>query len=134
MPRNVVFTREPSFGRLLAESNLLVTEASSTCLEALASGVPVIIIMNEAGLTYDPIPAAIPQAMFRKSRSSADLVNAIAHFATLPESAIEEQRAHSKKIRADYFEPITPDGIRRFMDVEKRIRGEIVCGTATHVR
>jgi hypothetical protein len=131
IPGDMAFTSEPSFGRLLAESNLLVTEASSTCLEALASGVPVVIISNETGLTYDPVPAAIPQAMFRKARSSADLVDAIAHFATLPEDAIDEQRAHSKKIRTDYFEPITPDGVRRFMDVEKT-RGEVARGTAAH--
>ena len=131
MPGDMTFTNEPSFGRLLADSNLLVTEASSTCLEALASGVPVVIIENETGLTYDPVPAAIPQAMFRRVRSSADLVDAIAHFATLPEGAVDEQRAHSKKIRADYFEPITPDGMSRFMDMET-IRGEVARSTAAH--
>lgn len=128
MPSHIAFTSESSFGRLLADSNLLVTEASSTCLEALACGVPVVIIANETGLTYDPVPATIPQAMFRRVRSSADLVDAIVHFANLPEERLSEHRAHSKKIRADYFEPITPDGIRRFMDVEKT-RAEVARGT-----
>ena len=131
VPGQMVFTSEPSFGRLLADANLLVTEASSTCLEALASGVPVIIILNETGLTYDPVPAVIPHVMFRKVRSSADLVAAIAHFATLPDVAIDEQRAHSKKIRADYFGPITSDGVRRFMDVETT-RAEVARGPVAH--
>jgi hypothetical protein len=57
-------------------------------------------------------------------------MDAITHFATLPEDAIDELRVQSKKIRVDYFEPITLDGIRRFMDLEKSICHEVACGTA----
>jgi len=115
---NMEFTSERSFGRLLAESNLLVTEASSTCLEALACGVPVVVVLNETGLTFDPLPASIPSIMFKRVRTSADLMNAVTHFSTLPEEVIDEQRAHSANIRLEYFEPITPDGVSRLMDVD----------------
>lgn len=120
----VSFTVEPSFGTLLRQSDLLITEASSTCLEALAVGVPVIVMANETGLTNDPVPAAVPRSVFRKVRTRTELIEAIAGFAARPAHEIEEQRAIGDRIRADYFEPITGEGIVRLMD-------EPLCSSAT---
>lgn len=117
MPDSFAFSCEPSFVRLLSQADLLVTEASSTCLEALARGVPVIVMANEEGLTYDPVPATIPRSLFRKTKSPSELIDAIAYFANLAQDAIEQQRVDGRKIREDYFEPITREGIERFMDV-----------------
>lgn len=121
LPAEVSFTAEPSFGRLLRQADLLITEASSTCLEALAAGVPVIIMVNETGLTYDPVPVAIPRSVFRKVRTRSELIETISSFAARLANEIEEQRAIGDRIRADYFEPITDDGIARLMD-------ELRCG------
>lgn len=116
LPAEVSFSNEQSFGRLLRQSDLLITEASSTCLEALAVGLPVIIIANETGLTYDPVPPAIPLFVCRKARTRAELIEAIATFAARTAHEIEEQRAIGSRIRADYFEPVTDQGVARLMD------------------
>jgi hypothetical protein len=116
VPAEVSFTAEPSFGQLLRQSDMLITEASSTCLEALAVGVPVIIMVNETGLTYDPVPMTTPRAVFRKVRTGRELIEAISSFATRSAHEIKEQRAIGDRIRADYFEPITDIGIARLMD------------------
>ena len=69
--QNLKFTRP-----FLPESaSLLTTEVSSTCLEALACGIPVIMIENENGLTYDPVPKNIHGEMVRKTRSLIQLKN-----------------------------------------------------------
>ncbi len=128
LPAEVIFSSEQSFGRLLRQSDLLITEASSTCLEALAVGLPVIIMANETGLTYDPVPAAIPRFVCRKARTRNELIEAIASFAARSAHEIEEQRAIGNRIRADYFEPVTDEGVARLMNEPRYVpaapRGE----------
>lgn len=115
LPDTVSFSREPSFLQLLGHAELLITEASSTCLEALAVGVPVIVMANQKGLTYDPVPATIPRLLFRRVISSGELVEAIRHFANPTADAVAQQRIEAERIRADYFELVTREGIDRLM-------------------
>jgi glycosyltransferase involved in cell wall biosynthesis len=113
----VTFTNEPSFPKLIADADVLVSEASSVCLEALACGVPVIVMENDAGLTYDPMPNAIPGELYRRVRSGEQLSEAVLHYADLSTDARERQRALGLEIRAGYFERLTHEGINRFMHV-----------------
>ena len=66
LPKEYEIANNKSFPELLKKTDLLITVASSTCLEALACGVPVIIMKNNEGLTYDPIPKNISQSIYRK--------------------------------------------------------------------
>jgi hypothetical protein len=117
IPEAFTLSQETSFLRLLAEANLLITEASSTCLEALACGVPVIIMGNDEGLTYDPVPNAVPEYLYRKIRTNPELVEAIKYYKNMPPEVSARQRMDAAKIREEYFEPITMSAIERFMDV-----------------
>lgn len=111
------FTNEKSFPRLLEMANLLITEASSTCLEALGCGVPVIMMENEEGLTYDPVPDSIPEKMIRKTRNSRQLTEALEYFMNLSREERDEQIIYGETIRANFFEPATRDGINRLMNL-----------------
>ena len=117
IPDALFFSEETSFLCLLKEADLLITEASSTCLEALACGVPVIIMENEGGLTYDPVPNAIPKNLYRKTRTYAQLIDAMKYYVNVTSETLRQQKIHGLKIREDYFEPITKDGIERFMNI-----------------
>ena len=97
---------------------MLITEASYTCLEALACGVPVIIIENEEGLTFDPILTMIPEAIFRKVRTIEQLENALQHFIYAIPEQLAEQKLIGKQVRIDYFEPLSDEGMQRFLDLE----------------
>ena len=117
IPDALFFSEETSFLRLLKEADLLITEASSTCLEALACGVPIIIMENEGGLTYDPVPNAIPKDLYRKTRTYAQLIDAMKYYVNVTSETLRQQKIYGLKIREDYFEPITKDGIERFMNI-----------------
>jgi hypothetical protein len=117
IPQAFILSKETSFVRLLREASLLITEASSTCLEAIAWGIPVIIVGNDEGLTYDPVPDTVPQHLYRKTRTEPDLLEAIKYYTNLPAEVIARQMIDGEKIKNDYFEPITKEGIERFMDV-----------------
>ena len=118
LPRYMSFTKEKSFKKLLSSSTLLITEASSTCLETLACGIPVIMMENQSGLTYDSIPERVSEKMYKKVRSPLQLLKAMEYFNN---SNFENNKliiAESKKVRKDYFEPITQEGINRFIDLD----------------
>jgi hypothetical protein len=122
LPKGMSFSKEKSFVKLIYLANLLITEASSTCLEAMACGVPVIMMENEGGLTYDPIPSRIPKNLYRKVRSQDQLTNTLNYYINLTPEDIRQQQIASKAVREDYFERITHDGINRFMNLDTNKR------------
>ena len=119
IPKNFRFTKERIFHKLLFKSSLLITEASSVCLEALAVGKPVIIIENTSGLTYDPIPNEISKDMYMKCKSVHELEFALKKFLFLSQDEILTNVNTGKKIREHYFEPVTKEGLNRFLDLRK---------------
>jgi len=117
LPPSFQFSTEQSFPKLLEHSTILITEASSTCLEAFAYGKSVIIIENPTGLTYNPVPENIPQDLFIKCRSPEKLDAAIQHFLSYKPYQLKKNQKIGMEIRNDYFEQITKKGIYRFLDI-----------------
>jgi hypothetical protein len=119
LPSSFKFTEERSFPDLLIKSSILVTEASSVCLESFAFGKPVIIIENSSGLTYDPVPSDIPSALFKKCSSLIDISEALNNFLTISKEQLIKNIDLGKQIRNNYFERVTKEGINRFLDINK---------------
>ena len=113
VPNCFRFTEEQCFPNILKDSIILVTEASSTCLEAMAYGISVIVIENTSGLTYDPIPSNINKKLYRKTRTEKSLIDSLLHFLSLDEDDIKHQRKLGLDLRKDYFEPVTKEGISK---------------------
>jgi CDP-glycerol glycerophosphotransferase (TagB/SpsB family) len=116
LPNYISLTEEKSFVTLLYSTNLLITEASNTCLEAMACGIPVIMMENEEGLTYDPIPRRVSEKLYRKVRTQDHLIQALKYFIKLTPENMKQQQVDCEKVREDYFEPMTQEGVDRFMN------------------
>jgi hypothetical protein len=116
--RKAFFTMEKSFPSLLSVNDLLITEASSTCLESMACGIPVVMIQNEEGLTYDSIPDSVSETMYRKVRSKNELINAIKFFVKASLDNPTQFIIEGQKVRENYFEPVSKEGICRLMNFE----------------
>ena len=119
LPNYISLTEEKSFVTLLYSTNLLITQGSSTCLEAIAYGIPVVMMENEEGLTYDPIPVRVSEKLYRKVRSQEHLIEALKYFINLPPEKIKQQKIMSEVVREDYFEPLSKDGIDRLLDIDE---------------
>ena len=117
IPKVFEFTEEESFEKLLDETGILVTEASSTCLEAFACGKVVIIVENPTGLTYDPVPKNIPDCLFERCRDNESLIRAVNKFLGFDEEDLKRNRNKGKEIRQEYFEEVSTEGIKRFLDL-----------------
>lgn len=117
MPPWFKFTSEKSFPILLEECSMLITEASSVCLESFAVGKPVIILENITGLTYDPVPKDIPPQLFRKCRTAEEVKFALQHFLKLSDGQLQEIKDLGIEIRNKYFEKFSLEGLNRFLDI-----------------
>jgi hypothetical protein len=108
-------TDEKSFPTLLNTTSVLLTEASSTCLEALSCGIPVIVITNTSGLSYSPLPRGLSSKIYCNAETTDDIVSALKLFLNRDALMFKELNKIGKKIRNDFFEPITQQGIDRFL-------------------
>ncbi len=120
LPNGFSIAKEKSLPILLHKSHLLITEASSSSLEALACGIPVIIIEDDSGLTFDSIPKNISKEIVLKVKTTEQIIHAMQYFFNQTTDKLKLRKTLAEKIRADYFEPITQDGIDKFMDLDNK--------------
>jgi len=110
-----------SFESLIEQADLMIGNSSSTCLEALARGIPVIIIGSRLGITNNPIPSRIPQDLWTICYTPEELARAIIRFSDRDDAAVSKHNKMGEQIRADYFEPVTSEATRRFLKLPKEI-------------
>jgi hypothetical protein len=104
------------FKNYVEKSNLLIMSgASSTCMETLAKGIPVIIVGSRHGLTHNPIPETITSDIWRLCYNPQEITDAIQFYQTRSLEKIKEHEEAGKRIRKEYFEPVTKECVRRFL-------------------
>jgi hypothetical protein len=90
---------------------------SSVGLEAVVMGVPVIVVERMSGLAYDPIPDSVPKELWRSCRSPKEISEAINTFRNRTPAEEIKHRELSAQIKKDYFEPVTKEGVYRFLEL-----------------
>ncbi len=103
------------FSDCVEKSNLLISSASSSCMETLAKGIPVIVIGNNYGLTQNPIPETIIDDIWRLCYTPQEIADAIQFYKNRSREKIKEHEEVGKRIREEYFEPVTREGVREFL-------------------
>lgn len=116
-PERFEFARG-NFGDCVERSNLFISSATSTCMETLAKGIPVIIVGNSFGLTEHPIPDSITDDIWRLCYTPEEIERAIKHYKSRDPEKIKCHEETGRRIREEYFEPVTRDGIRRFLRLD----------------
>jgi hypothetical protein len=106
------------FKDYVEKSNMLImSSASSTCMETLAKGIPVIIVGNRYGLTHNPIPKTITEDIWRLCYSPEEIAKSIQFYKSCSSEKIKEHEEIGKRIREEYFEPVTREGVREFLEL-----------------
>lgn len=103
------------FNECVEKSNLFLGNLSSTCLETLAKGIPVIVVGNPNGLTHNPIPTTITEDIWQLSRTPEELAGAIEYYYKCSPEKIKHFKDVGKDIRGTYFEPVTSEGIKKLL-------------------
>lgn len=112
-----VFKRD--FSEIINKSDLMIGSLSSTCVESLAYGVPVIVIGSQRGVTQNPIPESIPKTMWDLCYTKEELVTAIHRFCdeSIKTNSEHERSLISKQVREKYFEQVTKESVSAFLNL-----------------
>jgi hypothetical protein len=83
-------------------------------MEAVLSGIPVVIIGNSTQLTHNPIPASMPRSLWKLAYTPS---SASAHVLRYLTHRPEDIDSHGLlALRKSYFEPYLPTSGKAFLD------------------
>ena len=117
LPNNFEFI-EGDFKDCVAKTTMMLGNVSSTCMETLAIGIPVIVIGSQSGLTQNPIPENVNKDIWRICYTPEELSDAISHFLNISNKERDIMKKIGEEIRAMYFEPVTREGVRKFLRLQ----------------
>lgn len=100
---------------LIAQADVLVSSASSACVQALASGVPVVVMGSLRGLTQNPIPAATDQRLWTLCYTAAEVRAALERFGARTQDEIRRERELGFALRERFFTPVTRESVARLL-------------------
>lgn len=100
---------------LLARADVMISTASSACFEALALGVPAVVIGNLKGLTYVSIPRGVPEGLWQLFYPGESLAVAVETLRHAWASARANGTNAAAELRETYLEPVTSNGIRELI-------------------
>ena len=99
--------------QILDQSHLAVACGRGTsAMDILARGCPLITVSDEDGLFDNPIPEAIPEGVWKACHDEEDLLQAIQFFRKRSNEEVVNHQEQMKKIRSDYFEPVSKEGVK----------------------
>lgn len=103
------------FNKLLDDSDLIVGAATSACVQAIACGVPAIVVGRPVRLLESSIPAGTDRKLWAACYTSDELLDSLEYFLnrSLDEKRLVEHAA--KKFREDHFNPVTSVTVREFI-------------------
>lgn len=105
---------------LAEQTDLLISSSSSSCLQLLANGVPVIVIGNQYGLTYNPIPEEITNEIWSLCYTAEETLDEVKKYQSQKNKQQREYIEIGKSIRELYFEPVTAESVRTFLKLDNR--------------
>jgi len=96
----------------------VVSNSSSTCVESLNYGIPVIIAGSKNGITQNPIPDSIPKYIWELCYSVDEFNFAIKRLlSTMDKNRVMKYNEIAKDIQKKYFEPVTKKGVMKFLQI-----------------
>ena len=96
----------------LSKANILIGSMTSTCLEAMGLGIPVIVLEQPYGLFgLLTIPKGVPQNYWRYCTSAEDIFYAIGHF----KRKTGDFKDMKSFVRENYFEKVTKNSVLNFL-------------------
>jgi len=106
-----------TFTDCVEQANLLLANLSSVCLETIAKGIPVILVGNSEGLTHNPIPRTIKENIWCACNNPIELAKSIEFYQENQDCLQSHFQQIGKNIRHEFFEPCSPEGIRKFIGI-----------------
>lgn len=115
-PKEFIF-QEGDFHAVVERCNLLLSNASSVSLEAIAKGVPVIIVAPQNGVVQNPIPKGVSNDVWSIVYNSIELEDEIMHFKEFTTERKDFFDKLSQDVRKNYFNQVTRKNTLAFLEI-----------------
>jgi hypothetical protein len=106
------------FPEWMEKADIIVGNESSTILEALARGIPAIVIGHQSRVTMHSIPDAVPLGIWQLCFTPGEVAEAIKFFIHRDDNDLQKHKKIAKIVRETYFEPVTGKSTRKFLKLE----------------
>jgi hypothetical protein len=106
------------FPEWMEKADIIVGNESSTVLEALAKGIPAIIIGHRSRVTMHSIPDAVPQGLWQLCFTPREVAEAIKFFINRDDNELQKHKEVAKTVREQYFVPVTRKCTRKLLQLE----------------
>ncbi len=106
------------FPEWVEKADIIVGNESSTVLEALARGLPAIVIGHRSRVTMHSIPDAVPLGIWQLCYTPRDVAAAIKYFINRDDNELKQHKKIAATIKEQYFVPVTEKRAREFLLLE----------------
>ena len=104
------FFSEESIDKLLTKASLVVSSASTVCIEAASMGIPVAIISNSSGFTRNPLPFPTEKDLWAIIYNESDL-----------STLINKANKQEKKSNNNFFQKVEKSTVRALFFLNNEI-------------
>ena len=112
--QHIEFTND-KFSNIINKSILLISCLSSTCLESISLGKPVLIFNPSQTMNFISIPEKIDNKLWKVCYDEDDLIKNIQLYFSLDHAELKENKIIAKKITSDYFQTVSKKNIIDFI-------------------
>jgi len=106
-----------SFIDCIMSATLVVGAASSSLMEALTYGVPVIVLGKTNGISQNPIPRDVDNRIWDICYSPKEIAVKIVHYLNLTVDEKSDIKEVGNIVKRDYFEPISLKGVLELLSI-----------------
>ena len=103
------------FDTLIDHADVLVSAASSACVEAVARGIPVVVLGSRDGLTLNPIPETTSPELWALCHDAGDVRLALERFEDCDPETLDRRRALGEALRERLFTRPTREGVEALL-------------------
>jgi hypothetical protein len=103
------------FPEWMEKADIIVGNESSTVLEALARGIPAIVIGHGSRVTMHSIPDAVPLGLWQLCFTPKELAEAIKFIINRDDKDLQKHKRIAKTVREQYFVPVSEESTRKFL-------------------
>ncbi len=107
------------FNEKVSQSDLLIGSTSSTLLETLSRGIPVIVVGSQNGITQNPIPSSVNHKIWKLVYTPEELAEAINFYMNASDKDKEEYSRIGNDMKDGYFAKVTKQEVYKFLDINK---------------
>jgi hypothetical protein len=106
------------FNLLVSGVDLLIGSTSTTLLETISRGIPVIVVGSQNGLTQNPIPKTVSQKVWSLCYTPDEMGVAINYYLNCTETEKKDIYDIGNTVREQYFERIVPKEVKKFLELD----------------